>query len=261
MNDRGNNIKKYLLNSINRIKGVPPDRLPNKEEKKLLKKAVSQYGSNFQVDQLWHETKLVVFDVETTGFHAYHGDEIISISGVFIEDGKINYNKTFDQIVNPGRNIPSVVTELTGITEAMVLGKPNIYSALVDFFEFAGNTVLVAHNARFDTAFINLKLKTCSNAKLYHPVLDTSAMVGILYPALRNQRFDDLEGLDRLCAMHNIPIENRHTSLGDSIMTAKLFLQFVNKMTDRKLLNCRELLSEIRAYQSLSNMNSPFSTL
>ena len=263
MDDQDHNLKKHLVNFIKSIsiKGTSSRNLPNKEEKDVLKKKVQQYGKKFQLDQFWNETNLVVFDVETTGFHAYHGDEIISISGIFIEEGEINYNKVFDQLVDPKRNIPKVVTELTGITESMVKGKPNIYSVLEDFFDFVGNTVLIAHNARFDTTFINLKLKKCHHAKLHHPVLDTGAMVGVLYPALRNQSFNDLEGLDRLCHIHKIPIENRHTSLGDSILTAKLFLLFKEQMINKNILTCRELISELKAYESLSSNSAPFSNM
>ena len=90
------------------------------------------------------EGTYVVFDIETTGFSAVT-DRIIEIGAVKVEDGKIT--DKFSTFVNPKRPIPFRITELTGITDEMVIGSLDIETILPQFIEFIGDAVLVAHNA------------------------------------------------------------------------------------------------------------------
>ncbi len=93
----------------------------------------------------------VVFDIETTGFSAI-SDKIIEIGAVKVEEGRIV--ERFSTFVNPKRPIPFRITNLTGITDEMVLDAPSIEEALPAFLEFTEGAVLVAHNAGFDMRFI-----------------------------------------------------------------------------------------------------------
>ena len=88
----------------------------------------------------------VVFDLETTGFSSVK-DKIIEIGAVKVVEGRIT--ERFSTFVNPKRPIPFEITQLTGISDQMVMDAPDIESVLPDFMEFVGDAVLVAHNAGF----------------------------------------------------------------------------------------------------------------
>lgn len=98
-----------------------------------------------------NETEFVVFDLETTGLNPSQ-HEIIEIGAVKIKAGeKIDEFKSF---INPGVKIPAKITEITGINDRMVKDAPGLAEVINDFIEFAGDGVLVAHNADFDYGFI-----------------------------------------------------------------------------------------------------------
>ena len=93
----------------------------------------------------------VVFDLETTGFSPIK-DKIIEIGAVKVERGKIT--ERFSTFVNPKVPIPFQITQLTSITDQMVMDAPDIETVLPKFLAFVGDAVLVAHNASFDVGFI-----------------------------------------------------------------------------------------------------------
>ena len=102
----------------------------------------------------------IVFDIETTGFSSIR-DSIIEIGAVKVQDGRIV--DRFSTFVNPKRPIPFEITNLTSITDEMVMDSPGIETILPQFLEFVGDGVLVAHNAGFDVGFIE---QNCRNLGL-----------------------------------------------------------------------------------------------
>ncbi|MHB8171306.1 MAG: 3'-5' exonuclease [Thermincolia bacterium] len=186
-------------------------------------------------DQRLDQTRFIIFDTETTGLHPYAGDEIISISGVVLEKGQIDTINYFDRYVNPCRPVPPLATEITGITEDQVQGQPDIFHVMADFLEFVGDSILVAHNADFDLNFLNLKLKRFCQTKITHPTLDTLTLSYTLKPTLKNHT------LDYLANFYNIPINQRHTSLGDSVITAQLFYRLLTILKERGVYTVRDL--------------------
>lgn len=168
------------------------------------------------------EIRFVVMDTETTGFYPYRGDEVISLGAVVVQGGRIREEETFHQLVNPGRHVPQVVTDLTGITDGMVAAAPDFFTILRDFLSFAGDSVLVGHALDFDMAFFNLKLKKRCRNQIRHLTLDTYKMSFLVDPFLHNR------SLDGLLASHGIPGTGRHTAIGDAILTARLLLVFLD---------------------------------
>ena len=98
----------------------------------------------------------VVFDIETTGFNSVN-DRIIEIGAVRVVEGEIK--ETFSEFVNPERPIPYKITQLTTITDDMVKDAVTIEEILPQFLKFCEGSVLVAHNAGFDTGFIRENAK------------------------------------------------------------------------------------------------------
>ena len=107
----------------------------------------------------------VVFDLETTGFSSIK-DKIIEIGAVKVENGVIT--DKFSTFVNPKVPIPFEITNLTGITDDMVMEAPDIETILPQFLEFVGDAVLVAHNASFDVSFIE---QNCQISGTSHRIL------------------------------------------------------------------------------------------
>ncbi|HMS40016.1 MAG TPA: exonuclease domain-containing protein, partial [Pyrinomonadaceae bacterium] len=99
-----------------------------------------------------HETDYVVFDLETTGAKC-PPCRVTEIGAYRVSNGKIV--DEFHTLVNPESPIPFFITQLTGISDAMVRHEPKFREIANDFLEFIGDSVLVAHNAHFDLRFLN----------------------------------------------------------------------------------------------------------
>ncbi|MBL4594566.1 MAG: PAS domain-containing protein [Flavobacteriales bacterium] len=171
-------------------------------------------------DVLLRDLTFVVFDTETTGLDPSGGDEIISIAGVRVFEGKINNEEMFDELVNPQRNIPLISLEIHEIYPEMLTDKPTIDKILPMFHEFADNAILVAHNAAFDMRFFQLK-EAQTGIKFENPVLDTLLLSEVCNP---KQELHNLEDIAEKCG---VEIIGRHTALGDSLVTAEVFLKLI----------------------------------
>ena len=184
------------------------------------------------------EGTYVVFDIETTGFSAVT-DRIIEIGAVKVEDGKIT--DKFSTFVNPKRPIPFRITELTSITDEMVIGSPDIETILPQFIDFIGDAVLVAHNASFDVGFIE---QNCKRQKIEtdFTYVDTVALARVLLPALN--RFK----LDTVAKALNISLENHHRAVDDAGCTAEIFVKFVQMLKERDLTT----LSKVNEFGDLN---------
>ncbi|WP_037456340.1 3'-5' exonuclease [Skermanella stibiiresistens] len=171
----------------------------------------------------------VVFDTETTGLRPSDGDEIIQIAGVRIVNGRILTGETFSQLVDPGRPIPPETIQFHGVTNDMVRGKPKASVVLPQFHLFVSGAVLIAHNAAFDLKFLKMKEKV-SGVKFDHPVLDTM----LLSRQLQGQDADHT--LDGIAKRLGIQVVDRHTALGDSLLTAAIFLSFVDMLREQNVV-------------------------
>ena len=165
----------------------------------------------------------VVFDLETTGFSAIK-DKIIEIGAVKVEGGKIT--DRFSTFVNPGVPIPFRITQLTGITDQMVMDAPGIETVLPQFLEFIGEAALVAHNASFDVGFIEQNCRYQDITPDFTSV-DTVAMARILLPTLSKYKLNVVAG-----ALH-ISLENHHRAVDDAGATAEIFVRFLEMLEEK----------------------------
>ena len=130
----------------------------------------------------------VVFDIETTGFNSVN-DRIIEIGAVRVIGGEIK--ETFSEFVNPECPIPYKITQLTTITDGMVKDAGTIEEILPQFLKFCEGSVLVAHNAGFDTGFIHENAKRL-NLPYDYTVVDTLGLARCLMGHLGKFSLDNI---------------------------------------------------------------------
>ncbi len=175
--------------------------------------------------------EFIVFDIETTGFQPYH-DGITEIGAIKVKDGAIL--DRFSQLINPEKPIPAKVVELTGITDSMVSDKPTIDQVLPRFLEYCGDAPLVAHNARFDIAFISEKARV--NKLAFNPmVLDTLTLSRLILTDKGKHN------LDTITKYLNISLDNHHRAVDDAIATAKVFIEFIERLAKLGVKTTTEL--------------------
>lgn len=164
----------------------------------------------------------ICFDIETTGLSA-NRDKITEIGAVKVENGQIT--DTFSTFANPDMPIPAKITELTGITDAMVKDAPSQSEAVSAFLEFAGDNVLVAHNAPFDTSFIR---KACENMnrEYNYTSIDTVAISRAILTDIKNCKLDTVAKYLRLGDF------NHHRATDDAEMLARIFINLCTRLKD-----------------------------
>lgn len=158
-----------------------------------------------------------VVDTETTGFSPLE-DHLLSIGAVNCDPLKPQNDAGFHTFLQlpSGQVVPSVVTELTGITTAQLVLAPQPDKALQAFLQYVGDRLIVAHHAAHDIRFLSLALRRAWSIEWQAQVLDTGKLAMCLHT------FKKYPSLDMLLSLYEIPVTERHTALGDARMTEHL---------------------------------------
>ena len=147
----------------------------------------------------------VVFDLETTGL-SNRLDAIIEFGAVKMKNREVIDRK--QMFINPQREIPADIINLTHITQQDVNGAPTIEQALDEILAFIGDSILVAHNGKFDLGFLNAACRQCNREELTNPMIDTLPLAQCLMD-MKSYR------LGSVCRHYNVPYDGEGAHRAD----------------------------------------------
>ncbi|MBO4864505.1 MAG: PolC-type DNA polymerase III [Eubacterium sp.] len=198
------------------------------------------------------DSEYTVFDIETTGL-SFKFCKIIEIGAVRI-DRAGNIIGRFSEFVNPEVPIPYNITKLTSITDAMVRNSETIDKILPKFLEFAKGSMLVAHNAAFDTSFIKVFARRLG-LEYDFTALDTMTLAYVFLPDLGKYT------LDKLTKHFGLTNAHHHRAVDDAEVTTDIFInlmKLINKSDSKtvddlnKLGNASpDMIRKTRAYHGI----------
>lgn len=186
------------------------------------------------------EAELVVVDLETTGTSA-DSDAITEIGAVRVRGGEITGE--FRTFVDPQRPIPAYIASLTGITDASVAGAPTIDVVIPMFLDFARGAALVAHNARFDIAFLRASAARIDVPWPGPPVLDTLRLARMAFglDEVRDHR------LGTLAAHVGATTTPDHRALSDARAAVDVLHAITERLSSRGISTLEDLAGAHRA--------------
>ena len=171
------------------------------------------------------QTDFVVFDLETTGAKA-PPCRITEIGAFRVCRGAVV--DEFHTLINPETPIPRFITGLTGISDEMVKDAPVFRDVAERLLDFIGDSVMVAHNSRFDMAFLNYEIgRVYQDYRLKNQSLCTVQLSRRLLPDIQNHK------LNTVARYFSIDLVNHHRARDDAHATARIFVNFLTDLSER----------------------------
>ncbi|WP_026858392.1 PolC-type DNA polymerase III [Jeotgalicoccus psychrophilus] len=193
-------------------------------------------------DYSLEDHEFVVFDVETTGLSSKY-DSIIELAGVKVKNGEVI--DKFERFSNPGEKLSELIKELTGITDDMLVGAPDISEVIRDFKDWVGDAIFVAHNASFDMGFIDEAYGKEGFGKSTNGVIDTLELSRTINTKMKKH------GLNILAKKYNVDLTQHHRAIYDAEATAYIFIKMMAQLkADYGITNHKDI------NKSLSNSDS-----
>lgn len=180
---------------------------------------------------LLEEETFVVFDLETTGLSAVY-DTIIELAAVKIKGGQII--DKFESFANPHHELSATTIDLTGITDDMVKNAPEVEEVIRSYHEWAGDHIMVAHNASFDMGFLYVCYKKYG-IETKHATVDTLELARMLHPELKNHR------LNTLAKKFGIELTQHHRAIYDTEATSYLLTHLLKEAHQKGIMYHDEL--------------------
>lgn len=188
-----------------------------------------------------------IVDIETTGGNSKY--EKITEIAVYVFDGEKIVDE-FISLINPAKNIPSHISNLTGITNEMVADSPYFYEVARRIVEMTENTIFVAHNVSFDYSFIRTEFKSLGFT-FNRSTLCTVKLSRKLLPGYKSY------SLGNLCDSLGIQVNGRHRAGGDALATVQLFKLLLEKQRENGLDGFGQPdLGNLHPLLSMENMKS-----
>ncbi|SFS69196.1 3'-5' exonuclease [Lutibacter maritimus] len=186
----------------------------------------------------YESIRFVCLDTETTGFD-YENDRILCIGAVAIKNNKILVSDSFEVYMQQ-EVFNKETVKIHGIRRNGTEKKVSEEEAIIQFLEYLDDAVIIAHHTKFDLTMINNALKRLNIGPIKSKQLDTNYIHKKI--AITN-KFKKLYSLDELCEIYNIKMHDRHTALGDALLTAYVFLKLTYKYKKNNVLNLTNLIN------------------
>ena len=170
------------------------------------------------------EVPFAFLDVETTGLDPSQGDRVCEIAVLKTVNGSVVGE--FTTLVNPGRSIPQSAVSVHGITDTMVRRSPFFRDIAKDLLTAIKDSVIVAHNAKFDLGFLNVELGNLRIALPGNKVIDTLGIARRYYTFPSNS-------LGQIARHIGLPAESGHRALADVMTTRDVFQYFLTDLGRR----------------------------
>jgi len=187
-----------------------------------------------------------ILDIETTGGSPKY--EKITEIAIFLHDGE-KITDEFTTLINPERDIPYFITNLTGITNEMVADAPKFYEVAKKIIELTEGRIIVGHNVSFDYSFIRSEFRQLG-FNFERPTLCTIRMSRKLIPGHKSY------SLGMICQDLNIGIDNRHRASGDAFATVRLF-ELLTKMSEQDTAKAQLSGKMTGRYKNLNGFLKP----
>jgi len=190
-----------------------------------------------------NDLKVVVFDIETTGFFPERGDQVISIGAVRMTGPQLHAEETFYSLVNSDFPLSEEISSLTNIQHEELLSAPAAKDVLLEFFKFVQSHNLIAHHSKHEQSFMQKMSWDLLRTRFEHRIIDTSFLIRIGNPSINPFPLEDV------CKECGIEIKNRHHALGDAIMTAHIwshYLKLAQQIGFNNLQEVYEYIAKLR---------------
>ncbi|MEQ1570082.1 MAG: 3'-5' exonuclease [Myxococcota bacterium] len=182
----------------------------------------------------WKHLPIVAFDTETTGLEPFGGDRVIEIAAVILtldDSGRVQSRKDWSRLVNPERDIPRKVTEITGISAADVADAPRFVEVADELLALLSNAVTVAHNYPFDLAFLTREFEEVhqktNDPRMHWPEplaeIDTVDLSIRCFPEAKGHRLVDLA--ERL----QVKLDRAHRATDDAAACGYAFVELAGR--------------------------------
>ena len=192
----------------------------------------SKKYSNFE------DIRFVALDTETTGFD-YENDRILCIGAVAIKNNKILVSDAIEIYIKQDVFNKETV-KIHGIRKDGDEEKLSEEEAIIKFIDYLDDAVIVAHHTAFDVTMINMALKRLNVGSLESKQLDTNY---IHKKITKTDTYKKIFSLEELCEIYDVKMHDRHTALGDALITAYLFLKQTAKYKKNNALNLFDLIN------------------
>jgi DNA polymerase-3 subunit epsilon len=213
------------------------------------------------------QATVVVLDTETTGLYPYQGHRVVEIGAVRLEsasNGAWQARAEFSQLLQPDRPMEPAASRVNGITDADLVGMPRFADVAGLLLNLLDGALLVAHNARFDAAFLGMELHLCghgvpasSKAMLPNPWLCTMLLA-------RNHFYFGNNTLGHIARVLGLRAGRAHRALNDAYVTVDVLKRLAQGLAEMNLITVGDLLEAqggpvYTPFPSHSDLPPPFS--